>query len=170
MMNVNYWGSFYWIRKVLPDMLQGGRKRIINISSGSGKIGFKSTSGYSASKFAITGLSEALHREFFSTKIGITCIHPGSVKTEFWNDKRIPKHHIPALIRYSPKLSAKSIAREINFCIWFGFPVRTTPIFVALLVRINALWVHMGDLMLWRWFFPLVVVIFIIKVVHGFIF
>lgn len=155
MMEVNYWGAFNWIRCVLPKMLEQGRGRIVNISSGSGKIGFAATSGYSASKFALTGLSESLHRELLGTGVGVSCVHPGSIRTDFWNEQNIPKRHLPPLVRFAPKLSAAAVARHVCYCIRLGLPVRTLPAFVGLLVRANALWIRLGDLMLWKWFLPL---------------
>ena len=157
MMDVNYWGSFNLIRRVLPEMVKQKRGRIVNISSASGKFALSVTSGYSASKFAITGLSESLHRQYLGTGIGVSCIHPGSVKTDFWNESRTPKATIPPLVRYAPKLSPKSIARAVTYSIWFGFPSLTPPIFVNLLAKLNAIWLRFGDVMLWRWFVPAIV-------------
>jgi len=157
MMNVNYWGSFNWIRRVLPGMVDQRRGRIVNISSASGKFALSVTSGYSASKFAITGLSEALHRQYLGTGIGVSCIHPGSVGTSFWDESRIPKATLPPLVRYAPKLSPASAARSVIYAIRFGFPSLTPPIFVNLLAKLNGIWLRFGDLMLWRWFVPALV-------------
>lgn len=154
MMNVNYWGTFNWIRVVLPGMVKRGRGRIVNISSASGKFALPVTSGYSASKFAVTGLSESLHRQYLGTGVGVSCIHPGSVKTNFWDEGRTPRATIPPLVRYAPKLSPTSIARSVAYAIWFGFPSLTPPIFVNILAKLNAIWLRFGDLMLWRWFIP----------------
>jgi len=163
MMQVNYWGAFHWIRHVLPGMRERRRGRIVNVSSGAGKIGFSVTSGYSASKFALTGLSEALHRELLGSGVGVSCIHPGSMRTSFWNEANTPTSQLPPLIRFAPKLSAKAVARNICYCIWLGIPVRTLPIFVGLLTRANALWIRLGDLMLWKWFVPALVVAIVLR-------
>lgn len=166
MMNVNYWGSFNWIRRVLPGMAKQKRGRIVNISSASGKFALSVTSGYSASKFAITGLSESLHRQYLGTGIGISCIHPGSVKTDFWNEARTPKATIPPLVRFAPKLSPAAIARSVVYSIRFGFPSLTPPIFVNLLAKLNAIWLRFGDLMLWPWFVPAVIVVIAARVFY----
>ena len=166
MMNVNYWGSFNWIRRVLPGMVSQRRGRIVNISSASGKFALSVTSGYSASKFAITGLSESLHRQYLGTGVGVSCIHPGSVKTDFWDESRTPVATIPPLVRYAPKLSPASIARSVVSSIWFGFPSLTPPIFVNLLAKLNAIWLRLGDLILWRWFFPALVVVIALRILY----
>ena len=154
MMDVNYWGAFHWIRRALPGMRDRGRGHIVNISSASGKIGLSVTSGYSASKFALTGLSESLHRELLGTRVGVSCLHPGNIKTDFWNPESIPRQGIPPLVRFAPKMSPEAVARSVGTCIRLGFPVRTLPVFVGFLTRANALWIRLGDLMLWKWFIP----------------
>ena len=159
MMATNYWGTFWWIRHLLPGMLERGSGTIVNISSGAGKFGFGVTSGYSASKFAVTGLSESLHREYRSRGIRVCCLHPASVRTEFWNPDDIRHDLIPPLVRYSPKMSPAAVARNVRWVLWTGSPVRTFPIFLALLVRLNALWVRAGDLLLWKWFVPVLVLL-----------
>lgn len=166
MMDVNYWGTFNWIRRVLPGMVEQRRGRIVNISSASGKFALSVTSGYSASKFAVTGLSESLHRQYLGTGIGVSCIHPGSVKTDFWDESRTPKATIPPLVRYAPKLSPASIARAVTYSIWFGFPSLTPPIFVNVLAKLNAIWLRFGDVMLWRWFVPATICVLVARFLY----
>lgn len=164
MMATNYWGTFWWIRNLLPAMLEQGGGTIVNLSSGAGKFGFSVTSGYSASKFAVSGLSEALYREYRSRGVRVCCLHPASVRTGFWNPENIRIDRIPPLIRYSPKMSAEAVARNVRWVVWTGIPVRTFPVFVALLVRINALWIRAGDLLLWKWFVPALVLLLVLRV------
>lgn len=166
MMDVNYWGSFNWIRAVLPEMISRDRGRIVNISSASGKFALPVSSGYSASKFAITGLSESLHREFLGTGVGVSCIHPGSVKTDFWDESRIPTATIPPLVRYAPKMSAAAIARWACLAIWAGIPSLTIPFFANFLAKMNSVWLRLGDLMLWRWFIPVLLGLVAIRVAY----
>jgi len=155
MMDVNYWGAFHWIRAALPGMRALGRGHIVNISSGTGKIGLSVTSGYSASKFALTGLSESLHRELLGTNLNVSCVHPGSIRTGFWDPVAIPRDGVPPLVRFAPKMSPQAVARTVGSCVRWGFAVRTVPVFVGLLARANAIWIRLGDLMLWKWFIPL---------------
>lgn len=138
-------------------MKKHGCGHIVNISSGAGKIAFSVTSGYSASKFALTGLSEALHRELLGTKLRVSCVHPGNMKTGFWNEDAIPRRGLPPLVRFAPMMSPEAVARNVGYCLWLGLPVRTLPVFVGLLTRANALWIRLGDLMLWKWFIPLLI-------------
>ncbi|MFW6088451.1 MAG: SDR family NAD(P)-dependent oxidoreductase [Gemmatimonadota bacterium] len=164
MMATNYWGTFWWIRHLLPGMVERGTGAVVNISSGAGKFAFGVTSGYSASKFAVTGLSEALHREYRSRGVSVCCLHPGSVRTDFWDPASIQRSEIPPIVRFSPKISPATVARNVRLIVWTGMPVRTFPIFLALLVRINALWIRAGDLVLWKWFAPVLGVGLLLRV------
>jgi NAD(P)-dependent dehydrogenase (short-subunit alcohol dehydrogenase family) len=121
------------------------------------------TSGYSASKFAVVGLSEALHRELLGTGVSVSCLNPGSVKTDFWDEEHIPRKRIPPLVRYSPKLSTRAVARWVVLCIWLPIPTLTFPFFVGILAKLNAIWVRLGDLLLWKWFFPIAGLLVLIR-------
>jgi NAD(P)-dependent dehydrogenase (short-subunit alcohol dehydrogenase family) len=64
--------------------LKGPRGRIVMLSSVAGKSGNPLMSAYSASKFAIEGLSESLRREMMLFGIDVIIIAPGAVKTPIW--------------------------------------------------------------------------------------
>ena len=59
-MAVNYWGSLYCIREILPKMIEQKYGKIIIISSGAGLIGSYGYTTYSPTKFALRGLAESL--------------------------------------------------------------------------------------------------------------
>ena len=64
--------------------LGGPRGRIVNIGSIGGKIAFPFLGPYSASKFALEGLSESLRRELMVFGIDVIVIGPGAVATPIW--------------------------------------------------------------------------------------
>jgi NAD(P)-dependent dehydrogenase (short-subunit alcohol dehydrogenase family) len=64
--------------------LHGPKGRIVMISSVAGKNGNPLMSAYSASKFAIEGLSESLRREMMLFGIDVIIVAPGPVKTPIW--------------------------------------------------------------------------------------
>jgi short-subunit dehydrogenase len=154
MMAVNYWGTFQWIRALLPEMRERRRGAIVNVAAGSGKFALSITSGYSASKFAVAGLSESLRRELLGSGVTVGAVFPGSVKTAFWNDANIDRAELPPLVRFSPKLSPAAVARQVVWMVRLGLAERTLPLFVAFTARLNALWARLGDLLFWRWFLP----------------
>ncbi|MGD9152801.1 MAG: SDR family oxidoreductase [Gammaproteobacteria bacterium] len=67
---------------IIPIMKKNKKGYLFNIASRAGKIGFAERGGYVASKFAVVGLSESLHRELANYNIKVTSICPGYVNTE----------------------------------------------------------------------------------------
>ncbi|MBC5773630.1 SDR family NAD(P)-dependent oxidoreductase [Pontibacter sp. KCTC 32443] len=82
--NVN--GIFYCTRLVLPEMKEQGEGHIINISSIAGTTGIEEMSGYCGSKHAVRGISQSLYKEVRNYGIKVTCIYPGSVNTNFFDN------------------------------------------------------------------------------------
>jgi 3-oxoacyl-[acyl-carrier protein] reductase len=79
---VNVFGVYYATRAVLPQMIERKTGDIINISSTAGKSGSPVTSAYSASKFAVFGLTESLMQEVRKHNIRVTALAPSTVVTE----------------------------------------------------------------------------------------
>jgi threonine dehydrogenase-like Zn-dependent dehydrogenase/NAD(P)-dependent dehydrogenase (short-subunit alcohol dehydrogenase family) len=80
-MNTNFWGVLHVILAVLPDMRRRGAGRIVNIASIGGKVSVPHLLPYSASKFALVGLSEGLRAELAQAGILVTTICPGLMRT-----------------------------------------------------------------------------------------
>ncbi|MBL8794627.1 MAG: SDR family NAD(P)-dependent oxidoreductase [Planctomycetia bacterium] len=80
-MNVNFWGALHAIHAVLPAMKRRRTGRIVNISSIGGKVSAPHLLPYSASKFALTGLSEGLRSELADSGIVVTTVCPGLMRT-----------------------------------------------------------------------------------------
>jgi 3-oxoacyl-[acyl-carrier protein] reductase len=79
---VNLMGVYYTTRAVLPDMITKQAGDIINISSTAGQRGAAGSSAYSASKFAVMGLSESLMQEVRKHNIRVSALTPSTVATE----------------------------------------------------------------------------------------
>ena len=80
-MQVHYWGSYYAIQAVLPEMRDRRAGRIVNISSIGGKIPVPHLTPYCASKFALAGLSAAMRTELAKDNIHVTSVYPGLMRT-----------------------------------------------------------------------------------------
>jgi len=80
-MNVNFWGPLYAIFAVLPGMRLQRCGRIVNVASVGGKISVPHLIPYSASKFALVGLSEGLRAELRHHGIEVTTVCPGLMRT-----------------------------------------------------------------------------------------
>ncbi|TGE23125.1 3-ketoacyl-ACP reductase [Hymenobacter metallicola] len=79
---VNLLGTYYTTRAVLPQMIARETGDIINIASTAGQRGAATTSAYSASKFAILGLTESLMQEVRKQNIRVSALTPSTVATE----------------------------------------------------------------------------------------
>src|ERR1044071_4346713 len=80
-MNVHFWGPLYATLAVLPQMRARGEGRIVNVSSIGGKIGVPHMVPYSASKFALAGLSEGLRAGLWRAGVTGTTVYPGLMRT-----------------------------------------------------------------------------------------
>jgi NAD(P)-dependent dehydrogenase (short-subunit alcohol dehydrogenase family) len=80
-MATHFWGPLSSILAALPHMRRAGARRIVNISSIGGKIAVPHLTPYSASKFALTGLSEGLHAELADEGFAVTTVCPGLMRT-----------------------------------------------------------------------------------------
>jgi short-subunit dehydrogenase len=81
-MDTNYLGPAGLIRLILPVMRQQGRGKIINISSVSGMLAMPTMASYSASKYALEGMSEALWYEGRPFGINVSLIQPGFIHSK----------------------------------------------------------------------------------------
>jgi 3-dehydrosphinganine reductase len=81
MMEINYFGTVYMVKAVLPEMLSRQSGHIVNISSVAGFLGVFGYSAYGASKFAVTGFSEILRAELKRHGIGVSIVFPPDVDT-----------------------------------------------------------------------------------------
>lgn len=85
MFNTNVHGLMYCTRVVVPLLKAKQSGHIINISSIAGLDGVVQGSGYSATKFAVRGISHALYKELREDGIKVSCVYPGSVETNFFD-------------------------------------------------------------------------------------
>jgi NAD(P)-dependent dehydrogenase (short-subunit alcohol dehydrogenase family) len=88
-MDVNFFGSFRVCRAVLPIMRRQGGGYIVNIGSIGGLIAIPYQPMYSASKFALEGMSESLRLEVRPFGIRVVIIEPGDTKTEITQNRRL---------------------------------------------------------------------------------
>ena len=80
-MDVNFWGPLYAVLAVLPEMRRRGSGRIVNVTSVGARISVPHLLPYSASKFALIGLSEGLRAELAADGIQVSTICPGLMRT-----------------------------------------------------------------------------------------
>ena len=79
--DVNLIGPLSVIQAVLPHFRKAGRGHVVNISSAGGIVGVPAIGLYSATKFALEGMSEALAQEVRPFGLHVTIVEPGSFRT-----------------------------------------------------------------------------------------
>jgi len=96
MVETNFFGLARMIHEVLPGMRSRRRGNIVNISSIGGLVGFPGVGYYSATKFAVEGLSESLAKEVAPLGIKVLVVEPGPFRTD-WAGRSLKRsnHQIP---------------------------------------------------------------------------
>jgi short-subunit dehydrogenase len=108
MFDVNVHGLMYAIRQVVPVMKAQGAGHIINIASIAGRDGVVQGSGYSATKFAVSGISSALYKELREFGIKVSCVYPGSVNTNFFD-------RVEAITAHSNMMAAEDLGEMLDW-------------------------------------------------------
>ena len=119
-MAVNFTAPMLLIHHLLPVLTVEPGSHLVNVSSLYGLIAPPGQSAYSASKFALRGLSEALRGELLESGVGVTTVHPGGVRTRIAESAEIgagvpaaeiePQQRVfAALLTYPPEKAAREI-------------------------------------------------------------
>lgn len=107
---VNVMGTYYTTRAVLPNMIERQTGDIINISSTAGLNGNALTSAYSASKFAVLGLTDSLMQEMRKHNIRVTALTPSTVATDMAKDLNLTDRN-PEKVMQSEDIAELIIAQ-----------------------------------------------------------
>lgn len=116
MMDVNYMGIVRCTKAVLPSMLEQKQGHIINIASLAGKIGSAKSTGYSASKHAVLGLTNSLRQELHGTGIIVSAVNPGPIDTPFFKLSDPSGSYLKSMPNWfilKPGLVAKEVLKVI---------------------------------------------------------
>jgi short-subunit dehydrogenase len=115
-MEVNYFGPVELIRLAAPHLMTGHQPAVVNVTSMTGRRGMPAWPEYSASKFALVGMSEALRGEFARFDIDVLTIVPGLTSSGFDRNmlRRDGKMNIPFGSGMPPEQVAVGIVRAIQ--------------------------------------------------------
>ena len=125
LIGINFWGVVHGVRNFLPVLRHQPRAHIVNVSSIYGIIAPSGQSAYCASKFAVRGFTEVLRHELEGTSVGVSCVHPGGIRTPIAKNARIGAGVHPSirelnLARFdrhaitSPEAAADRIVRGVR--------------------------------------------------------
>lgn len=85
-LQTNLTGTFLCTKSIVPQLKKQQSGIIVNIASIAGKMGIAEAAAYNASKFGVVGFSESIMHELRNFGIRVTCICPGSVDTNFFDN------------------------------------------------------------------------------------
>lgn len=109
-------GSFHFVKAVLPVMLENKAGTIVNVSSGAAELPLPGWGAYNTSKAALKMFSQVLHQELQGNNIDIFSVKPGTVDTRMQDEIRaskindIPAANVPKEKLTPPEHPAKAIA------------------------------------------------------------
>ena len=110
MFDINVHGIYFCSNSVIPGMKEMDEGHIVNVGSIAGLNPIKGMVGYAGSKHAVTGISHSMFMELREFGIKVTCIYPGSVKTNFF-DK------IDAYEANDNMMRPEDVASSIVYCL-----------------------------------------------------
>jgi short-subunit dehydrogenase len=110
-MEVNFFAPAELIRKAIPILTQGVEPAIVNVASMCGRRAMPAWSEYSASKYALCGLTEALRGELARFDIDILLMIPGLTKSEF--SQHFLRSEGKAKIEYDKGMPPEDVAARI---------------------------------------------------------
>ena len=119
---VNFMGVVNGTKEFLPHLIASGDGALVNISSLFGLISMPGQTAYNATKYAVRGLTEALREEMLINghPVGVTCVHPGGIKTGIARNGRktagedaaaIDSYFDEKLARMTPEKAAQIIIK-----------------------------------------------------------
>lgn len=112
-MAVNYFGSLYPLKAVVPAMRQRGRGAVAIIASGAALVGLFGYTPYAPSKFALRGLAEALRAELAGTGVDVTIVYPPDTDTpQLTEENRTKPVETKALTASAGLWSADAVAQR----------------------------------------------------------
>jgi NAD(P)-dependent dehydrogenase (short-subunit alcohol dehydrogenase family) len=99
-MRVNADGVFFCNRAVIPDMVEHGYGRIVNVASVAGKEGNPMAAAYSASKAAVIAMTKAMGKDLARTGVLVNCVTPAVIDTPILDG--ISQDHVDYMIERIP--------------------------------------------------------------------
>ena len=113
MMAVPYFAALYVTRAFLPGMLARGTGRIVNVSSTASRIVWPGATAYTAARWALRGLSEALRADLAGSGVGVTLFEGGPIASSYWDHNPGSRERMPRVARLIPPLTPAEAAQAI---------------------------------------------------------
>jgi NAD(P)-dependent dehydrogenase (short-subunit alcohol dehydrogenase family) len=145
-MRLHFWAPYDLIMQIVPEMRRIGGGHIVNISSVGGKVAVPHMAPYSASKFALTGFSDAIRTELARDNIYVTTVTPGMMRTGSQIHAKFKGDHSAEYKWFElssnlplASISAENAARRILAACAKGKPALIMPLSAYFIIAANAL-------------------------------
>ena len=113
-MRLHFWAPYELISLIVPEMRLWGGGRIVNVTSVGGKIAIPHFAPYSASKFALTGFSDAIRTELARDNIQVTTVAPGLMRTGSHVNAKFKGNHDAEFAWFSASAGAPIISMDAD--------------------------------------------------------
>src|SRR5438132_14194630 len=113
-MRLHFWAPYELVSQIVPEMRPWGGGRIVNISSIGGKVALPHFAPYSASKFALTGFSDAIRAELARDNIQVTTVAPGLMRTGSHVNAKFKGNHDAEFAWFSAGAGAPLISMDAD--------------------------------------------------------
>lgn len=127
-MEVNYFGIAHWVHAVAPAMVQRGSGELVLFASLAGWVPAMGMGAYCASKFAVVGYAETLHRELAPHRVKVLTVCPPAVDTPLLHDLMGEGGLSPRAVKYvkpiTPATAVDSIQPALDKNRIYAFPGR----------------------------------------------
>jgi NADP-dependent 3-hydroxy acid dehydrogenase YdfG len=144
MIDIDFLGTVYTTKEILPVMRKQGSGHIMNMSSVVGRKAFPHFGGYSSAMHAISGFTDSLRQELRGTGINVSIIHPALTQTPLLSHVK-PEGMPPPFRRFTP-IPVEKVAEAVLNGIGKNRPRIVVPFQPKMLLLADALSPRLGDL------------------------
>ncbi len=144
MLNVDFMGTVYTTKAVLPVLKKQGSGHIMNMSSVVGRKAFPRFAGYSSAMHAISAFTDSLRQELRGSGIGVSTIHPALTQTPLL--EHVKPEDMPPPFKGITPITVESVAKAVLDGVYYNRARVVVPFQPKLLMLADAISPSLGDL------------------------
>jgi uncharacterized protein len=106
-------GAMYVTRAFIPQMIERGSGRIVNVNSPVSELPWPGAVGYGTSRWALRGFDAMLASDLRGTGVGVTTVIPGKVSSAYFDNNPGAEERVPNIAKLMPTLTPDQVATMI---------------------------------------------------------